>query len=812
MEILQPQVGDRVRVRQRTWVVQDVDGYESCRILTLSGRTNDGTPQTVRFVHPFDDVESAGGTGRPRRVGIRAWRHACRALIAADGPVWAIRTAAAARILLLPYQLEPAMALLRGLGCRLLIADEVGLGKTVQAMLAVAELRARGAAARVLIVCPAGLRDQWAEECTTRFDLPVTILDQAGLRQVRAALPVGVNPWTTEPLVVASVDFVKRPEVLPALLAANWDVVVVDEAHSVSGESDRRQAVSRLCRRAPYVLLLTATPHNGDEAAFASLCDLGRLDEGLVVFRRSRLEAGRDAGRRVHTLRVRLTDAERRMHAALRSLTRAVRQESADLDRNTWLILSVLHKRALSSPFALAASAERRLRLLADGAGSQTEQLFLLLDDGSGDEDRADDAPMWGAPALRDSDRERQLLRQVVEAARQAEGSEGKLVRLRRLLESIDEPVIVFTEYRDTLLHVRNQVAPDAAVIHGGMAREQRRAALRAFPSAGVLLATDAAGEGLNLHQHCRAVINLELPWNPMRLEQRIGRVDRIGQQRRVHVFHLVSRGTGEARLLHRLAARVSQANARVGAPNPLCGRPEWTEQASARLIVLGDTPIVEPRGDNGGPAVALTRIEPEARCESVRVQQVRTLGLGPPGISAVPRREGRDRQSSVAVTHTRRHQLRAILRGRALAVFRTSVSDASGRNVSTRIDGALCDSSWAGNSSLVQGLSQATGWVAARQKQWREESLAAHARMLAIRLHRARAIAALFREAHAEQQPGLFDRRVEQQWQECAEEETDARDYAAHRVARAEAARDVSVSAPELALVLVPGRTAGSL
>ena len=99
--------------------------------------------------------------------------------------------------------------------------------------------------------------------------------------------------------------------------------------------------MSRLCRRAPYVLLLTATPHNGDEEAFASLCDLGRLDDGLVVFRRSRLEAGRDAGRRVHTLRVRVTDAERRMHAALRSLTHAVRRESADLDRNTWLILSL---------------------------------------------------------------------------------------------------------------------------------------------------------------------------------------------------------------------------------------------------------------------------------------------------------------------------------------------------------------------------------------------------------------------------------------------------------------------------------------
>ena len=295
-----------------------------------------------------------------------------------------------------------------------------------------------------------------------------------------------------------------------------------------------------------------------------------------------------------------------------------------------------------------------------------------------------------------------------------------------------------------------------------------------------------------------------------MRLEQRIGRVDRIGQQRRVHVFHLVSRGTGEARLLDRLAARVSQANTRVGAPNPLCGRPEWTEQASARLIVLGDTPIVETPADNAVPAVALTRLEPEARSESVRVQWVRGLGL--PLIATSPRREGKDRQASVAVTYTRRHQLRAILRGRALAVFRTIVSDASGRDVSTRVDAALCKSSEADAWTLEQCLSPAHLPVAVSQQQWREESLAVHERMLAIRLHRARAIAALFRETHTEQQPGLFDRRVEQEWQERTEEESDARAYAEERIARAEAALGIHVSAPQLVLVLVPGRTAGSL
>ena len=351
-------------MRQRTWVVQDVDPFEHCRLLTLCGADHTGTVHTCRVLHPFDDVDTTKRSRRLHRVGMRAWRRACRALIVEDGTASALRTAAAARIELLPYQLEPALALLRGLGSRLLLADEVGLGKTIQAMLAVAELRARGAARRILVLCPAALRDQWVEECAARFSLALAILEQASLRRIRARLPIGVNPWSIEPLAVSSIDFVKRPEVLPAVLSASWDVVVVDEAHGACGQSDRREAVARLCERASYVMLLTATPHNGDEPAFASLCGLGSHGDGLVVFRRSRLEAGRDAGRRVHTIRVAMNDAERRMHAALAALTGAIRRESTDTDGAIWLMLALLHKRALSSPFAVAASAERRLQML----------------------------------------------------------------------------------------------------------------------------------------------------------------------------------------------------------------------------------------------------------------------------------------------------------------------------------------------------------------------------------------------------------------------------------------------------------------
>ena len=174
-----------------------------------------------------------------------------------------------------------------GTGCRVLLADEVGLGKTIQAGLAIAELRARGAAERVLIITPAGLREQWAEELSQRFGFSADLLISDAVARRVSALPYGVNPWTTWPTAISSMDYVKRAEVLPAVAACAWDVIVVDEAHGLAGESDRHEAVAALAARAPYVILLTATPHNGDARAFRSLCAIGGERDRLLVFRRT---------------------------------------------------------------------------------------------------------------------------------------------------------------------------------------------------------------------------------------------------------------------------------------------------------------------------------------------------------------------------------------------------------------------------------------------------------------------------------------------------------------------------------------------
>jgi superfamily II DNA or RNA helicase len=597
-ESLAVRPGDLVQVRRARWRIVRIRAYADCHLVTLCGLTPPHLGLERRVLTPFETIEPIDRVPRPRVVRAVRWRRACRALIAADDPPGSLRAARSARIDLLPHQFEPALAVVRGLGTRLLLADEVGLGKTIQAGLIISELMARGAIDRVLVLTPPGLREQWLQEITDRFAIDATSVDGHLLRRLAATLPIGVNPWRTLSTAIASVDYVKRPEVFPAVAACRWDLVVVDEAHACAGDSDRRSAVHALSVRAGYVTLLSATPHSGDRESFAALCALGATDAGsettrpadhpadppLLVFRRTRADAGIGTTRRVHIVRVRPGAAEIRMHAMLARYSDAVRAETGMED--AWLALSVLHKRALSCAWSLAQSVARRISALsAEVDHVVAEQMALPLGDPQGELVTADEAPSWPA-ALRLSDpaRERRLLAALHQCARAAATSETKPAALVRLLRRANQPAVVFTEYRDTLLHVRQGLAQPALVLHGGLSREERSSVLAAFrrdPCA-LLLATDAASEGLNLHHGCRLVVNLELPWNPMRLEQRIGRVDRIGQRRTVHAFHLVAWGTGETRLLARLRARVAVAQADIGAPDPLAN----DDRATAQLVI----------------------------------------------------------------------------------------------------------------------------------------------------------------------------------------------------------------------------------
>ncbi len=615
-------VGCLVRVRGRRWRVREDRAFTDCHLLRLVGVGRVDGARSASLLYPFDRPQPLERGRHLRRLTWQQWLRAFRMIVAAATPCGRLQHAASANIVLHAYQLEPALTLLNGMGRRLLIADEVGLGKTIQAALAVSEIHARQPAARSLILTPAGLRDQWACELRERFDFDATVVDAAMLRRTLARIAPGANPWAVWPAIIASFDFVKRPEVLRALDPFTWDVLVVDEAHQCAIAPERSAAVRVLAARARHVLLLTATPHAGDDRAFEGLCDIGRIerDGPIVMFRRNRSDVGMARTRRVHLLRVRCSGEEERVHRLLEGYSRAV-WNSPTAAPDARLAMTVLRKRALSSAFALAQSIAHRVAALFEGP-SEGDQLALPFAGSAepDDESPEDDEPTGclAAPGM-DGHRERPWLERLLDAAHAAAKRESKLHRLTRLLTVARQPAIVFTEYRDTarwLASSLRQLPGDVVLLHGGLSRAERRDVERRFRTgqAQVLVATDAAGQGLNLHHRCRLVVNLELPWSPLRLEQRIGRVDRLGQTRRPHAIHLVARHTAEEDIVRRLVVRQERARQRVGEVNDAVGATTEEQVAVAVMTPRGREPSAAV---DGAPASVLRPFGPSASSAS---------------------------------------------------------------------------------------------------------------------------------------------------------------------------------------------------
>jgi superfamily II DNA or RNA helicase len=564
--------GCLVRVRGRRWRVEESRSFADCQMLSLSGTGRADWHRHLVLLSPFDRPQPVEMSSHLCRVSWRQWLRAFCDLAAGAAPYGRLRTASSARIHLHAYQVEPSLVLLNGMATRVLLADEVGLGKTIQAGLFVSELHARLSAPRSLILTPAGLRDQWRCELHDRFGIDATVVDAPTLRQTLARIAAGKNPWAIWPVIVASFDFVKQPDVLRALDPFTWDALVVDEAHQCAIAPERSAAVRLLASRSRHVLLLTATPHAGDDDAFERLCRFGQVDraDAIVMFRRSRSDVGIERTRRVHLLRVRCSDGERRVHRLLDRYTKAVwNAPSASSDAR--LAMVVLRKRALSSAFALTQSLVRRREALFDVPSPVAQMALPFAGDAEPDEETPEDEEPVGclaAPGMDDA-RERAWLDRLLEAARDAARCESKLRRLARLLRGVRQPAIVFTEYRDTARWLAGalQALGDVVLLHGGLSRAERQDVERRFRGgqAQFLVATDAAGQGLNLHHRCRLVVNLELPWNPIRLEQRIGRVDRLGQTRRPHAIHLVARDTAEEHIVRHLIVRQQRARQRVG-------------------------------------------------------------------------------------------------------------------------------------------------------------------------------------------------------------------------------------------------------
>lgn len=399
------------------------------------------------------------------------------------------------------------------------------------------------------------------------------------------------------------------------------------------------------------------------------------------------------------------------MHEALTDYLRRLAQEPAH-SAGTSLLSSVLLRRACSSAASLARSIERRTALLLDRGTTTSGQLplpFVVSD--------SDDEPAFelGVAGLADAEEEQRWLRRVMNLARKAMDGQSKISVLRRLLRRIHEPAIVFTEYRDTLQDLAAALQAFAPLtLHGGLPPRERAAVIARFNDgqSSLLLATDAASEGLNLQRRCRLVVSLEIPWTPLRLEQRIGRVDRIGQSRRVHALSLIAGGTHDEVMARQFEERMQ----RIGA-------------ALSRPQVLG-----EGRDDAGAEAA---RVETARRLANDVTQQT------PPG--------------GALLTAVRRSQRSAA----DVRAFQLTFIDESGRLEFETVAGVVAA------DQLLQCGTRADVAAARHHQTALSAVLTELEPWLDLSLRREHAIADDLRQRHARLsvellQPGLFERRAE--------------------------------------------------
>ena len=552
-------------------------------------------------------------TANPRHVFLALETHRYRFASLYD-PLLAMNTS---KVDPLPHQIEAVYGhVLKLPRIRFLIADDPGAGKTIMAGLIIKELKLRHLAKRILIVTPGHLKDQWRREMKDRFEETFTVVD----RGIMGAF-YGQNVWAREQQLITSIDFAKQDDILAGLASVHYDLIIVDEAHKMSAfrygdkldKTIRYRLGERLSEICTHLLFLTATPHRGDPENFRLFLDLLepgffattdmvaesiRQQENPLFIRRLKEDMKDFEGRDIFLPRHIITKPfnlgvesypEKDLYNAL---SRYVNEQygkalSKDKRRNVAFALVILQRRLASSTFALLRSLERRKKRLEDmlhGAEQKNRNEsgydFEEVEDLS-EEERWKQEEVWETLSVAENREELEeelhtldgLIDQARVIANSAPPIEAKLRHLKSALEDLNSKypgakMLIFTESRDTLDYLEKNLRRwkySVCTIHGGMGLEERIRAEAVFKNeAQVLVATEAAGEGINL-QFCNLMINYDIPWNPNRLEQRMGRIHRYGQTREVFIFNLVATDTREGQVLNALFKKLDEIREALG-------------------------------------------------------------------------------------------------------------------------------------------------------------------------------------------------------------------------------------------------------
>lgn len=524
----------------------------------------------------------------------------------------------------LPHQLDAVYNhLLKAWRCRFLLADDAGAGKTIMAGLLLKELKLRGLADRVLIICPANLAFQWRRELRDRFEEDFEPITGARLRETYA-----VNVWNQHPQIITSMDLAKLDYVLPSVdQADDWDLIIIDEAHRMSArdadhKSERYKLGELMRSKSTHLLLLTGTPHKGDPenfCLFLQLLDaeayadvrsireamerreapfyLRRTKEAMLSFPEPQPD-GTWIAQKLFTKRIprtvtfNLEGEELELYQAVTNYVkaqslRAAQQNDDRRARAVGFLMAMYQRRMASSIFALKESLRRRQRKLKEQLESADALTEAPLLDLPADEDWEEmeahtreelELKLERVTITRrksDVAAEIKEIERLLELAEPISGQEIKLRTLRAQLteqgmfSNQDIRLLIFTEYKDTLKYLVEQMQQwglRVGFIHGGMkpgSRDEsgtRLYAEREFweLKTQVLAATEAAGEGINL-QCCNVLFNYDIPWNPNRLEQRMGRIHRYGQKKDCLIFNFFAQNTVEGRVLQKLLDKLQE-------------------------------------------------------------------------------------------------------------------------------------------------------------------------------------------------------------------------------------------------------------
>jgi SNF2 family DNA or RNA helicase len=632
-----PEIGQIVTVRQRRYVVSEIQqsvipievlsriGSDPQTLVSLSSIEDDALGETLQVIWELEpDARINEKSGLPEPTGFDPPRR-FDAFI--NSVKWGAISSADIRSLQAPfrsgitiedYQLDPLVRAVQMPRANLLVADDVGLGKTIEAGLIVQELILRNRARTILIVCPSSLQIQWRDQMRDKFGLEFRIVDSEMMRTLRRTRGLHTNPWSHFPRLITSIDFLKRDrpmrlfkELLPAddepKYPRKFDILIIDEAHNIAPvgrgkyatDSLRTLAIRTLVPHFEHKLFLTATPHNGYKESFTALLELldnqrfargivpDRQQLQLVMVRRMKSElppqfdgTPRFPKRTIQAIEVAYTEEEKQAHAWLQEYTEIRQQNPKDAVERyaTEFMMKMLKKRLFSSPAAFLLTLEQHLKTLekTKATPDQHKPTYGILrqqleaaevdDPPEVDEESGEDVILTATRLFRPlTPREKELLDNLlVWAKRSASRPDSKIQELLKWLKTniklngvwSNERVVIFTEYLATLNSLQGLFAMEGftgenrlMTLHGGMIDEKReaiKAAFQAQPETSpvrILLATDAASEGIDLQNHCHRIIHMEIPWNPNRLEQRNGRLDRFGQTKDVLVHHFVAKG-----------------------------------------------------------------------------------------------------------------------------------------------------------------------------------------------------------------------------------------------------------------------------